>query len=132
MVVLALISDPPVVARILTHLGFAAPALAPAPVCDHPPSGTDGFLADAPFVEVDEPVGEAEPAEGSAMSPGRAMRRGGTLHGRDSTRGVPITTRTPSSKAESADSEENARALGGRRRDEIPYAPMNRGMIPSR
>jgi hypothetical protein len=55
MVVLALISDPLVVARILTHLGLPAQpsALPPAGVR----AGTAADLRE-PFLDLEEPVGE--------------------------------------------------------------------------
>ena len=62
MVVLALISDPPVVATILSHLGLPAapPATAIAPRGarrGREPEG--GRFAGELFVELDQPVGEA-------------------------------------------------------------------------
>jgi hypothetical protein len=60
MVVLALISDAPVVARILTHLGLPAqpPAMAPARVREDDDASPEGFFADAPFADLETPVGE--------------------------------------------------------------------------
>jgi hypothetical protein len=60
MVVLALISDPPVVARMLTHLGLPAepPAIAPARTREDEDASLEGFLADVPFVDLETPVGE--------------------------------------------------------------------------
>ena len=55
MVVLALISDPPVVVRILTHLGLPTEPSAVAPAAER-----DGDAAglDEPFIDLDQPVGE--------------------------------------------------------------------------
>jgi hypothetical protein len=62
LVVLALISDPPVVARILTHLGLPAepPAIAPARVREDEDARLEGFFAAAPFVDLEMPVGEVD------------------------------------------------------------------------
>jgi len=63
MVVLALISDPPVVARILAHLGLSPepPAIAPPRTREDDDASVEGFFADSPFVDLETPVGEVEP-----------------------------------------------------------------------
>jgi hypothetical protein len=72
MTVLALISDPPVVARILTHLGLPAqtPAIAPARVREGDDASLEGFFADVPWVDLETPVGEVDDD-----GPGKLPRR---------------------------------------------------------
>jgi len=55
MVVLALISDLAVVARILRHLGLPAEPPALAPAGERAGAATD---LDEPFLDLDEPEGE--------------------------------------------------------------------------
>ena len=69
MVVLALISDSPVVARILTHLGLPAepPVVAPAGERAGDAAGLDEL-----FIDVDEPVGEVFDEPPAEPSPAEA------------------------------------------------------------
>ena len=62
LVVLALISDPPIVARILTHLGVPStpPAIAPVRRPGGDDTKEDRFIADMPWADLETPVGEVE------------------------------------------------------------------------
>ena len=71
MTVLALISDPPIVARILTHLGLpsTSPAIAQARGRQDEDANPESFFADVPWVDLEAPVGEIHDEAPSPPSP---------------------------------------------------------------